>query len=139
MLIGYARVSTADQALDLQKDALRKAGCKLIFENTSSGAKSDRPGLNEALAYLRAGDTLVFWKLDRVIRSLQRLITLAQECKARGIGLKSLQDQIDTSSRMDRFLYHAMSTVAKLERDLTSGHRSHRSRHRECAASLPRQ
>ena len=77
MLIDHARVSTADQTLDLQKAALRKAACKLIFENTSSGAKSDRPGLNEALAYLRAGDTLVFWKLDRVIRSLQRLITLA--------------------------------------------------------------
>src|SRR5690349_5920573 len=111
MLIGHARVSTAVQTLDSQKDSLHKAGCQFIFENTSSGAKSDRPGLNEALASLRAGDTLDFWKLDWASRSLQRFITLAQECQARGIGLKSLQDQIDTSSRMRRYFYFVMHVM----------------------------
>jgi DNA invertase Pin-like site-specific DNA recombinase len=118
MFVGYARVSTADQTMDLQKDALRKADCEFIFEDTSSGAKADRPGLTKALQYMRPGDTLVFWKLDRVSRSLQHLISLAQECKAKGIGLRSLQDQIDTSSGMGRFFYHVMGAIAELERDL---------------------
>jgi DNA invertase Pin-like site-specific DNA recombinase len=118
MFVGYARVSTAEQTMDLQKDALRKAGCEIIFEDTSSGAKADRPGLNEALNYMRPRDTLVFWKLDRVSRSLQHLIALAQDCKARDIGLRSLQDQIDTSSGMGRFFYHIMGAIAELERDL---------------------
>jgi DNA invertase Pin-like site-specific DNA recombinase len=118
MFIGYARVSTTEQTLDLQKDALRAAGCIEIFDDTVSGATADRPGLRRALDYLRPGDTLVSWKLDRVTRSLRHLLELAEEFKARSIGLKSLQDEIDTSTSMGKFFFHLMGAVAELERDI---------------------
>ena len=93
MLIGYARVSTDDQTLDLQRDALQAAGCKRIFEDTKSSS-ADRPGLRDALAHLRAGDTLVIWRLDRLGRSLKDLIARAEALRNQGVGLKSLKESI---------------------------------------------
>src|SRR5258707_4366803 len=105
MLIGYARVSTTDQTLDLQTDALKRAGCEKIFTDTTSGAKSERPGLQEAMNHLRAGDTLVVWRLDRLGRTLKHLIATTAELSDKGIGVKSLQGSIDTttSSRLVLF------------------------------------
>jgi Enterobacteriaceae phage serine recombinase len=118
MKMGYARVSTAEQTMDLQKDALRAAGCEEIYEDTLSGAAAERPGLTKALARMRPGDTLVFWKLDRVSRSLHHLLELAEECKRRDIAFKSLQDEIDTSTSMGKFFFHLMGAIAELERDI---------------------
>ncbi len=102
MLIGYARVSTADQDLTLQLDALAKAGCEKVFTDKASGAKIDRPGLVEALGFARAGDTLVIWKLDRLGRSIQGLIALAADLSERGIDFRSLTDGFDTSTASGR-------------------------------------
>jgi DNA invertase Pin-like site-specific DNA recombinase len=88
MLVGYARISTQDQNLDLQKDALLKIGCQKIYEDIASGAKSSRTGLDEALAYLREGDTLVVWKLDRLGRSLKHLIEVVTSLHEKGIGVR---------------------------------------------------
>jgi DNA invertase Pin-like site-specific DNA recombinase len=98
VLIGYARVSTSDQNLDLQLDALQKAGCELLFQDTISGAKLDRPGLKNAMSYLRRDDTLVVWKLDRLGRTTKGLIDLVELLKERDISFRSLQDNIDTST-----------------------------------------
>src|SRR5918992_5352433 len=98
MLIGYARVSTDDQTLDLQRDALGKAGCERVFEETASGAKADRPVLAEVLDYVRNGDTLVVWRLDRLGRSLKHLIEVVGDLQQRGIGFRSLTEQIDTTT-----------------------------------------
>src|SRR5918911_5047499 len=98
MLIGYARVSTQDQTLNLQKDALEKVGCKKIFTDTASGAKAERIGLNEALEYVREGDTLVVWRLDRLGRSLKHLIETITELNNRNIGFKSITENIDTTT-----------------------------------------
>ncbi|HHT3797763.1 TPA: recombinase family protein, partial [Klebsiella pneumoniae] len=98
MLIGYARVSTGDQNLDLQKNALVRAECEHIFEDTASGKNARRPGLKRALRRLRAGDVLVVWKLDRLGRSVRDLITLVSELQARGVNFRSLTDSIDTST-----------------------------------------
>jgi DNA invertase Pin-like site-specific DNA recombinase len=98
MLIGYARVSTDEQTLALQTDSLTKAGCERLFTDTASGAKTDRPGLEEALAYVRPGDTLVVWRLDRLGRSLRHLIDTSTELETAGIGFKSLQESIDTTT-----------------------------------------
>ena len=98
MKIGYARVSTTDQNLDLQEDALRAAKCEKIFTDMSSGSKTDRKGLNEALAYVRAGDTLVVWRLDRLGRSLKQLIDLVQELHTKGIHFTSLEESIAKST-----------------------------------------
>jgi DNA invertase Pin-like site-specific DNA recombinase len=98
MLIGYARVSTHEQTLNLQKDALEKAGCDRIFTDTASGAKAARIGLDEALNYVRKGDTLVVWRLDRLGRSLPHLITTMTDLEERGIGFKSLTENIDTTT-----------------------------------------
>jgi DNA invertase Pin-like site-specific DNA recombinase len=95
MLIGYARVSTHDQTLNLQQDALTKAGCSKIFTDTASGARTERKGLDEALDYVRTGDTLVVWRLDRLGRSLPHLITTLTALEERGIGFKSLTEQGD--------------------------------------------
>lgn len=118
MLIGYARVSTADQDLTLQLDALAKAGCEKVFTDKASGAKIDRPGLVEALGFARAGDTLVIWKLDRLGRSIQGLIALAADLSARGIDFRSLTDGFDTSTASGRLLFHILASVAEMEREL---------------------
>ena len=118
MLIGYARVSTADQDLRLQLDALTKAGCEKLFTDKASGAKIDRPGLAEALRFARAGDTLVVWKLDRLGRSIQGLITLAADLSARKVDFRSLTDGFDTSTASGRLLFHILASVAEMEREL---------------------
>jgi DNA invertase Pin-like site-specific DNA recombinase len=118
MLVGYARVSTADQNSDLQKDALEKAGCERIFTDVASGAQADRAGLAEALAYLRQGDTLVVWKLDRLGRSLKHLIETVQALVSRGLGLRSLQEQIDTTTSGGKLIFHVFGALAEFERDL---------------------
>ena len=104
MLIGYARGSTDDQNLDLQRDALRQAGCGKIYEDRSSGAKAARPGLAQAVEVARGGDVLVVWLLDRLGRSLHDLIVLAKQLDAEGIGLKSLQESIDTTTSGGRLV-----------------------------------
>src|SRR2546421_704588 len=98
MLIGYARVSTQDQTLALQQDALKAAGCTNIFTDTASGAQKERPGLQEAISHLRAGDTLVVWRLDRLGRSLTHLIDTITSLNSRGIGFKSITEAIDTTT-----------------------------------------
>ena len=105
MLIGYARVSTEDQRLDLQRQALRDAGCERIFEDTAGGA-AERPALREALAQLRAGDTLVVWRLDRLGRSLKDLIAHAESLRTQGVGLISLKEAIDTDSSTGQLVFH---------------------------------
>ncbi len=118
VLIGYARVSTADQDLSLQLDALSKVGCEKLFTDKASGAKVDRPGLTAALHFARTGDTLVIWKLDRLGRSIQGLIALAGELSARGIDFRSLTDGFDTSTAGGRLLFHILAAVAEMEREL---------------------
>ncbi len=118
MLIGYARVSTSDQNLDLQLHALREAGCDQIFSDKASGTKQDRAGLAEALAYARTGDSLVVWKLDRLGRSMKGLVDLAAALEARKIDLRSLTDGIDTKGAAGRFFFHVMAALAVMERDL---------------------
>ena len=118
MNIGYARVSTQDQNLALQEDALAAAGCEKTFTDTLSGAKADRPGLTDALSHLRGGDVLVVWKLDRLGRSLKQLIEVAQDLDKRGVGLKSLQEQIDTTTPGGKLVFHVFGALAEFERDL---------------------
>ena len=118
MLIGYARVSTADQDLALQTDALTKAGCEKLFTDKASGAKTDRPGLADALRFARAGDTLVIWKLDRLGRSIGGLIELAADLSARKVEFRSLTDGFDTSTPSGRLLFHILASVAEMEREL---------------------
>ena len=118
MLIGYARVSTDDQKLALQKDALTQAGCARILEDQQSGAKAERPGLKAALDYARAGDILVVWRLDRLSRSLKELIELVTQLEARGIGLKSLHEAVDTSSSTGKLTFHLFGALAEFERNL---------------------
>jgi|SRR5438046_4622866 len=118
MLIGYARVSTLEQTLDLQKDALSKSGCSKFFTDTISGAKTERKGLDEALAYVRSGDTLVVWKLDRLGRSLPHLISILNGLKERGIHFISLTDHIDTTTPGGKLIFHMMGALAEYERDL---------------------
>ena len=116
--IGYARISTDDQNLALQRDALTAAGCDPIYEDTKSGAKADRPGLKLALEVARAGDLLVVWRLDRLGRSLSDLIVLSKTLERRGVGLKSLKEQIDTTSSGGRLVFHMFGALAEFERDL---------------------
>jgi DNA invertase Pin-like site-specific DNA recombinase len=118
MLIEYARVSTPDQKLDLQLDALRQAGCERLFQDVMSSTRLDRPGLQEALSHLRTADTLVIWKLDRLGRSVKGLITLTETLKARGIAFVSLQDKIDTTTPLGEFFFHVVGAFAQLERSL---------------------
>ncbi|KPV54042.1 hypothetical protein SE17_06100 [Kouleothrix aurantiaca] len=118
MTIGYARVSTQEQTLDLQKDALTKAGCEEIYFDTMSGAKAERPGLQEALSYMRQGDVLVVWKLDRLGRSLKNLIELVTKLDARDIGFRSVTENIDTTTSSGRLIFHFFGALAEFERDL---------------------
>lgn len=120
MLIGYARVSTSDQNLQLQLDALEKVGCEKIFEDYISGSKDIRPGLSQALEMLREGDVLVVWKLDRLGRSLKSLISMIEKLEDRGVNFKSVTDSIDTSSPAGRFFFHVMGSLAQMERELIS-------------------
>src|SRR3954452_22212811 len=118
MMIGYARVSTTDQTLDLQIDALKKAGCDKIFTDTASGAKAERKGLEEAISYVRAGDMLAVWRLDRLGRSLQHLIETVGELDARNIGFKSLTENIDTTTSGGKLIFHIFGALAEFERNL---------------------
>ncbi len=116
--IGYARVSTADQNPELQLDALRDAGCDRIFTDHASGAKTSRPELDRALDRLRAGDTLVVWKLDRLGRSLPHLVETIKDLSDRDVGFRSLQDPVDTTTSGGRLVFHIFAALAEFERDL---------------------
>jgi DNA invertase Pin-like site-specific DNA recombinase len=118
MFIGYARVSTEDQHLHMQEDALKNAGCEEVFTDIASGTKSQRPGLEKALTYLREGDTLVVWKLDRLGRSMQHLIQTIKNLVEKKIGFKSLQESIDTTTSGGKLIFHIFSALAEFERDL---------------------
>jgi DNA invertase Pin-like site-specific DNA recombinase len=119
MLIGYYRVSTNDQTEDLQVDALKLAGCEKIYgDHGISGSKTDRPDLNKALADLRAGDTLVVWRLDRLGRSLPHLIEVVNGLSERGVEFRSIKETIDTSSATGKMLFHIIAAMAEFERDL---------------------
>ena len=117
--IGYARVSTADQNLDMQVDALKAAGCHTVFTDVASGAKADRPGLDEALKYLRKGDTLMVWKLDRLGRTLAHLVKTVDELRDRGVSFRSLTDAgIDTATGTGKLMLNLFASLAEFERDL---------------------
>jgi DNA invertase Pin-like site-specific DNA recombinase len=116
--IGYARVSTGEQDTALQLDALRKAGCERLFEDKASGMKTDRPGLAEAIRYVRDGDTLTVWKLDRLGRSMKHLIEIITELDAKGVGFRSITESIDTTTSGGRLVFHLFGALAQFERDL---------------------
>jgi DNA invertase Pin-like site-specific DNA recombinase len=117
-LLGYARVSTTDQQPQLQVDALKAAGCYRVFTETASGARSDRPTLTQLLDQLRPGDTLVVWKLDRLGRSLRHLVDTVTGLAERGIGFRSLQEAIDTTTPGGKLVFHVFAALAEFERDL---------------------
>jgi DNA invertase Pin-like site-specific DNA recombinase len=118
MLIGYARVSTVDQDLALQRDALRQAGCERIFEEAASGAKENRPELAKALDHMRKGDTLVVWKLDRLARSMKQLIETVGALEAAGVKFRSITENLGTDSAGGRFVFHVFGALAEFERSL---------------------
>jgi len=118
MLIGYARVSTQDQNLDLQRDALEKARCEQIFTDSVSGTKARRPGLEDALSHLRTGDTLVVWRLDRLGRSLRHLIDTVTNLQEKGVGFKSLTESIDTTTSGGRLVFNIFSSLAQFETEI---------------------
>ena len=116
MLVGYGRVSTTDQNPAMQEDALRSAGCERLFIEKVSSGKKERPQLAAALDYLREGDTLVVWRLDRLARSLDQLIATVKDLEARGIALKSITEAIDTSTPGGRLVFHVFGAIAEFER-----------------------
>ena len=116
--IGYARVSTLDQNLALQQDALKEAGCGKIYIEQMSGAVTDRPALFEALDYARSGDTLIVWKLDRLARSMKQLIETVEKLRLQGIGFRSLTEAIDTTTAQGVLVFHMFSALAEFERQL---------------------
>jgi DNA invertase Pin-like site-specific DNA recombinase len=118
VLVGYMRVSTVEQNLELQRDALEAAGCERIYDDTCSGSVTERPGLSKALDHLRTGDALVVWKLDRIGRSLGHVVELVDELHEKGIGLKVLTGGIDTTSSTGRLVFGIFATLAEFERDL---------------------
>lgn len=118
MKIGYARVSTHEQNTSMQKHALKQAGCEKIFTDTASGARTDRPGLDNAFNHLRSGDILVVWKLDRLGRSLQHLIETIKSLQEKKIGFQSLQESIDTTTTGGKLIFHIFSALAEFERDV---------------------
>tara|TARA_R110000868_G_scaffold319513_2_gene580507 strand:+ start:197 stop:745 length:549 start_codon:yes stop_codon:yes gene_type:complete len=118
MKVGYARVSTRDQDARLQIEALTEAGCEKVFEETASGAQRDRPRLAEALTWVRKGDTLVVWKLDRLARSLRQLIETVEMLHQRGIGFVSVTEAIDTTTPGGKMIFHVVGALAEFERDL---------------------
>jgi DNA invertase Pin-like site-specific DNA recombinase len=118
MLVGYARVSTSDQTLTLQKDALEHIGCSKIFTDTISGSTTERQGLDAALSYVREGDTLVVWRLDRLGRSLKHLIETITKLNTRKIGFKSITENIDTTTSGGKLIFHIFGALAEFERDI---------------------
>jgi DNA invertase Pin-like site-specific DNA recombinase len=118
MLVGYSRVSTQDQNPALQLDALQAAGCEKLFVEKASGAQRDRPELLAALDYLRAGDSLVVWKLDRLARSLKQLIETVELLESRSIGLRSLTEAIDTTTAGGKLVFHVFGALAEFERSI---------------------
>lgn len=118
MLIGYARVSTDDQNLDLQYDELKKAGCEKFYDDKVTGGKIDRPGLDAAIDYARKDDVIVVWRLDRLSRSLKDLIEVITNLESKGIGLKSLHESIDTTSSSGKLIFHIFGSLAEFERNL---------------------
>lgn len=120
MIFGYARVSTQDQNLELQLDALNKFGCERIFQEKMTGTRKDRPELEEMIRLLRKGDKIVIYKLDRIGRSTKHLIELSELFEKMGVELVSIMDNLDTSTAMGRFYFRVMASLAELERDIIS-------------------
>lgn len=118
MFVGYSRVSTQDQDATLQRVALQGMGCDRLFDETASGAQRDRPELAAALEYMREGDTLVVWKLDRLARSVRQLIETVEDLEARGIGFRSITENIDTTSPGGKLVFHLFAALAEFERGL---------------------
>jgi len=118
MNVGYARVSTRDQKPELQLDALREAGCERIFEEKASGAQRDRPELKAALDYMRGGDTLVVWKLDRLARSMKQFVDTVEGLDKRGIGFRSITESIDTVTPGGKLVFHVFGALAEFERSI---------------------
>jgi DNA invertase Pin-like site-specific DNA recombinase len=118
MKIGYARVSTDDQNLDLQRDALQQAGCSVIYEETASGKSAARPELEQCMKALRPGDTLVVWRLDRLGRSLHDLVQIVSELEQKGIGFESITERIETTSAAGKLVFHVFAALAEFERNL---------------------
>lgn len=117
-LIGYARVSTLEQNVDMQEDALQEVGCEKVFLDKSSGANTERPELAAALAFLRKGDVLVVWRLDRLGRSLKHLVTVVEDLQEQGVGFRSLHESIDTTTPAGKLVFHLFASLAEFERDL---------------------